>query len=90
MINVNLGKVHFKGNLPMIMTETGELLSVIRKFLVEKLGEKCGKEAFDNIIEASMMSEEELKKSTNESLQGADKELLEMFMKMMKGMLGDE
>ena len=90
MINVNLGKVHFKGNLPMIMTETEELLSVIRKFLVEKLGEKCGKEAFDHIIEASMMSDEELEKATNESIKGADKELLEMFMKMMKGMLGDE
>ena len=36
------------------------------------------------------MSEEELEKATNESIQGADKELLEMFMKMMKGMLGDE
>ena len=86
MINVNLGKVHLKGNMPLIMTETEELLYVIRKFLVEKLGEKCGKEAFDHIIEASMMSEEELEKATK----GADKELLEMFMKMMKGMLGDE
>ena len=90
MINVQFGKVSFKGNLPMIMSETEELLSVIRKFLVEKLGEKCGKEAFDHIIEASKMSEEELEKATNESIKGADKELLEMFMKMMKGMLGDE
>lgn len=90
MINVNLGKVHFKGNLPMIMTETEELLSAIRKFLVEKLGEKFGKKAFDHIIEASMMSEEELEKATNESIKGVDKELLEMFMKTMKGMLGDE
>ena len=90
MINVNLGKVHFKGNMLLIMEETEELLSVIRKFLVEKLGEKCGKEAFDHIIEASKMSEEELKKETDEIINGADKELLEMFMKMMKGMLGDE
>ena len=90
MINVNFGEVSIKGNLPMIMTETEELLSVIRKFLVEKLGEKCGKEAFDHIIEASKMSEEELKKETDEIIKGADKELLEMFMKMMKGMLGDE
>ena len=90
MINVNLGKVHFKGNLPMIMAETEELLSAIRKFLIEKLGKKHGKEAFDLIIEASMMSEEELKKATNERIQGVDKELLEMFMEMMKGMLGDE
>ena len=44
MINVQFGKVSFKGNLPMIMSETQELLSVIRKFLVEKLGEKFGKE----------------------------------------------
>ena len=90
MIHVNLGKVHFKGNLPMIMTETEELLSAIRKFLIEKLGEKCGKEAFDHIIEASKMSEEELEKATNESIKGVDKELIEMFMEMMKGMLGDE
>lgn len=89
MINVNLGKVHFKGNLPMIMAETEELLSGIRKLLVEKLGEKCGKEAFDHIIEESKMSEEELKKQ-NESIKDADKELLEMFMEMMKGMLEDE
>ena len=90
MIHVNLGKVNIKGNLPIIMAETEELLSVVRKFLVEKLGEKHGKEAFDLIIEASMMSEEELEKATNERIQGVDKELLEMFMKMMKGMLGDE
>ena len=90
MINVNLGKVHFKGNMPLIMTETEELLSAIRKFLVEKLGEKHGKEAFDLIIEASMMSDEELKKATNESIKGADKEMLEMLMKTMKGMLEDE
>ena len=90
MINVYLGKVHFKGNLPMIMTETEELLSVVRKFLVEKLGEQCGKEAFDHIIQASKMRVEELEKSTNESIKGADKELLEMFMKTMKGMIWDE
>ena len=90
MINVNLGKVHLKGNMLLIMAETEELLSVIRKFLVEKLGKEYGKEAFDRIIEASMMSEEELKKETDEIIKGADKELLEMFMKMMKGMLGDE
>ena len=90
MINVNFGEVSIKGNLLMIMEETEKLLYVIRKFLVEKLGEKRGKEAFDCIIEASMMSEEELEKATNDSIQGADKELLEMFMKMMKGMLGDE
>lgn len=90
MINVNFGEVSIKGNLPMIMTETEMLLSVVRKFLVEKLGEKCGKKAFDHIIEASMMSEEELEKATNDSIKGADKELIEMFMEMMKGMLGDE
>ena len=90
MIHVNLGKVHFKGNMPLIMTETEELLSVIRKFLIEKLGEKHGKEVFDHIIEASMMSEEELEKATNEIIKGVDKELFEMFMKMMIGMLEDE
>lgn len=90
MINVNLEKVHFKGNIPLIMAETEELLSAIRKFLVEKLGEKCGKEAFDHIIEASKMSEEELEKATNERIQGVDKEMLEMLMKTMKGMLEDE
>lgn len=89
MIHVNLGKVNIDGNLHMIMAETEELLSVIRKFLVEKLGEKCGKDAFDHIIDESKMSEEELKKQ-NESIKDADKELLEMFMEMMKGMLGDE
>ena len=90
MINVNFVEVSIKGNLPMIMTETEMLLSVVRKFLIEKLGKKHGKEAFDHIIEASMMSEEELENSTNESIKDADKELLEMFMKMMKGMLEDE
>ena len=90
MINVNFIDVSIKGSLPMIMTETDMLLSVVRKLLVEKLGEKGGKEAFDLIIESSKMSEDELKKSTNESIKGADKELFEMFMKMMKGMLEDE
>lgn len=89
MINVNFGEVSIKGNMPMIMTETEMLLFAVRKFLVEKLGEKYGKEAFDQIIDNSKMSEEERNKQ-NESIKDADKELLEMFMKMMKGMLGDE
>ena len=90
MINVNLGKVSIEGNLPVIMAETEELLSVIRELLVKNLGEKGGKEAFDHIIDKSKRSEEELKKETDGSIKGDDKELLEMFMKMMKGMLGDE
>ena len=86
MIKCDLGHVSLKGSVPLIQAELEELIISIREAFIQKFGEEKANELINNVIENSKKSKEKRDEEFNDS----EKELFEVFNKMINEVLKDE
>ena len=86
MIKCDLGHVSLKGSVPLIQAELEELIISIREAFIQKFGEEKANELINNVIENSKKSKEKRDEEFNDS----EKELFEVFKKMINEVLKDE
>ena len=86
MIKCDLGTVSLKGSVPLIQAELEELIVRIREAFIQKFGEENADELINDVIENSKKSKEKRDEEFNDS----EKELFEVFNKMINEVLKDE
>ena len=86
MIKCDLGTVSLKGSVPLIQAELEEMIVSIREAFIQKFGEENADELINDVIENSKKSKEKRDEEFNDS----EKELFEVFNKMINEVLKDE
>ena len=86
MIKCDLGTVSLKGSVPLIQAELQEVIVSIREAFIQKFGEENADELINDVIENSKKSNEKRDEEFNDS----EKELFEVFNKMINEVLKDE
>ena len=86
MIKCDLETVSLKGSVPLIQAELEEMIVSIREAFIQKFGEENADELINDVIENSKKSKEKRDEEFNDS----EKELFEVFNKMINEVLKDE
>ena len=85
MVKCNLGAVEFKGSIDIICAETSTILFSLRNFLSDKIGEEKAEKMFDEVVESSKKSKDEIDKELVDTM----KEIEDIMKIIKKGLLND-
>ena len=85
MVKCNLGSVEFKESINIICAEVSTILMSLRNFLSDKIGEEKAEKMFDEVVESSKKSKDEIDKELVDTM----KELEDLLKIIKKGLLND-
>ena len=83
MIKCDLGTVSLKGSVPLLQAELEEVIVRIREAFIQKFGEENANELINDVIENS----KKIKEKRDEEFNDSEKELFELFKKMINEVL---
>ena len=85
MVKCNLGSVEFKGSINIICAEVSTILMSLRNFLSDKIGEEKAENMFDEVVESSKKSKDEIDKELVDTM----KEIEDIMKIIKKGLLNE-